>query len=132
MRSHHRKIIAAMEGYGATDMELTQGRKHFRLWFTWNGKRQFYILAGTTGDELRGVDNALADLRKIMGLSNAKPKSVRRGQHKDVRKREVLTPPTLTVKPDPMLALVVATINPETAWRLWWRGRLNRARAASA
>jgi hypothetical protein len=127
MKPHHRKIMAAIEGYGATDLELTQGRKHFRLWFTWNGKRQFYILAGTLSDELRGVDSALAGLRKIMGLTNGKAKSARRGEHRDVKKREVLKAPKLTIRCDPKDALLLA-IDPETAWQLWWQGHLDRAR----
>lgn len=64
---HAWDIGAWLKEVGCTNVRIQRGARHPRIYYTWDGREQFYVIAGTPGDH-RSIPNAISDLRHKLGL----------------------------------------------------------------
>lgn len=106
MNAQARAIIAFLKNTGAGDINIENGGKHPRIRYTWEGCSRFYVIPGTPGDARRGTQQALSDLRRLMGLTNTEKRiGERRTHRKRAARPGVQLPETITVPLDPMVGL---------------------------
>lgn len=99
-----KEVADELRKHGAKDIHFVHGSKHGRVYYAWNGREQFYVVPMSESDH-RAAKRARSDIRRILGVTNARPKSPNRGKRKDVCKREKWVLPKMTMKPDPFEAL---------------------------
>lgn len=97
---HARALIAVLKKAGCATYEIRRSRRgHPRLYYTWQGRERFYVLPGTASDSYRGVRNAVADLRRELGVVRRKSARPRKAHP---RAPEPLQEPhSFTILPDP-------------------------------
>lgn len=79
------------------------GGKHLKAEFEWNGKPMTYVCSATPSDR-RSVDNAVAELRRMLGV---KRKIVKNPERREKNKAASAPKkmPEVTVRPNPWDAL---------------------------
>ena len=98
-------LTTELERAGVSEFDFTHGGKHPRVTFTVAGQERFYVFPNSPSDSQRGVLNAVAGLRKMLGI--AAPKAVKSTRAAKIRtpERAPGLPDGFTVKEDPMAAL---------------------------
>lgn len=66
MRSYARELLAELESRSIAGRVERSGR-HLRLVWIERGRERFYVFPGSPSDSMRGLRNALADLRRMLG-----------------------------------------------------------------
>lgn len=89
MQDQIQAVIAELQRHGIKGRLVKQKRGHPRIYFTQDGQERFYVLPNSGSDSRRGTQNALADVRRMIGVSGAKPKSSRK---KGYRPKQVEAP----------------------------------------
>lgn len=105
MQKHQRGIVEWLRETGAEGVHIAQSGKHPRVFFRWRGDERSYVLPSSPGDTLRGQVNAIADLRRILGLVSNKRRVGER------RRRKV------RVSHRPAAALSPVSLVPAEDWR---------------
>jgi len=95
-------LIAELRAHGITETWVDRAHPHPRLYWRHDGCRRFYVVPSTPGDR-RGVDNALSDLRRVLGVKRITRHSDRPARRRNRTKAAVAL--TLTCRSDPMAAL---------------------------
>lgn len=75
---HIRAMIAELERLGVRDYRFETGGKHKKLVFRHGGRRHVHPIPWSAGDKAYATKKALADLRRMVGKSPAKPKATPR------------------------------------------------------
>jgi hypothetical protein len=103
MQKHQRGVVAWLREAGAADVRVEQpsARGHPRIVSRWQGEERFYVVPSSPGDVMRGEVNAIADLRRILGLVSHERRVGERRPRKVKRRRSgpVLAPVALSVGP---------------------------------
>lgn len=89
--------------YGATDFRVVPGGKHNRLYWTFNGEEMHHIVSRSGKDINQRLMLSLQDVRRMIGANQGSGPGERK--KKDVSSamtKRTHTPPTITVKPDPL------------------------------
>lgn len=84
MNEFHRKVIEFLREQGATDVEMTMGGEHPRIWYTWQKQRRFHVVPGSPSDNFHAIKNTLSDLRHSLGLIKTEK---RVGERRPVRNK---------------------------------------------
>ena len=120
-------VIAELAKHGIKGELRMQRRGHPRVYFMVDGKERFYVVPGSGSDSRRGVENALADIRRMIGVTAARKKSTRVRAHRPKAPAVVPPAPVITVKPDPFRVLVgtqlmrdALRLQADRAWRSLW------------
>ena len=85
-------IEAELRRVGVASWSVSYGR-HIKIRFTWQGKPVVFVTLMSPSDAYRGQKNALADLRRILGVKAERRKSERAPKATAPR---VHKPPTLS------------------------------------
>ena len=99
-RDYTAALKAEAEQHGAEDIEVVVG-KHKRLLFTLNGQRRFYVYPSSPSDGARGLQNSLAELRRVMGVKREVRKSDLAKVYKPKAAERIEDFPKLTIKDNP-------------------------------
>jgi len=97
-------LIEELEAHGATDISVDTNHPHPRIIFCHNGVSRFYVTGASPSDR-RGLDNALASLRRMIGVRKLVRKSSVVRKRKRRSERPTTLPDTFTVVPDPWMKL---------------------------
>lgn len=81
-------LTAELKRHGATGIEIDRAHPHPRISFIWNGARMFFV-TGSSPSDCKGLDNALSDLRRLMGVRKIVRKSLSRRTRKRCIERVV-------------------------------------------
>lgn len=96
-------LLAELRAHGVTDAAIHRPRRgHPQIRFTWQGRRMFFVFAGTPSDA-RGQDNALSDLRRLLGVKRIIHKSTAPAKKRNRTEAPIVL--TFATRPDPLLAL---------------------------
>lgn len=124
------RVLAYLHSVGATEIRIEHGGKHHRVVFSWKGQEMFHILAGSTGDTLRGFKKAISDLRHMLGLvAPTKRVGARRSRKRRAAVSKATALPVLAKAPpqnwhDDLTAhpILVARLpqRATAAWTAWW------------
>lgn len=115
-------LTAKLARVGIRDYEIEHGGKHPKLIYQHQGQRRFYVFPASGSDSQHGVRNAVADLRRHLGITA--PVVAKSGRPKRKRIAAVEAPPdSFIVRPDPMLALLAWKPAPVPSRFRWsWAG----------
>jgi hypothetical protein len=61
-------IRSELTRHGVTDYEFQRGGKHPRVLYSVGERRLMYVFPGSTSDSRRGVKNAIAGIRRQIGV----------------------------------------------------------------
>ena len=71
IRKHHRGVVGWLREVGAEGVRVEHpSRGHPRVVYRWRGEERYYVVPSSPGDVMRGEANAIADLRRILGLGS--------------------------------------------------------------
>lgn len=123
--------VSEARKYGATDIEIELGGKHLRVYFTFNGKRQFVTCSSTGGDR-RGPANVRQSVRRALGIDRTPQKGQRRAKRRVApgKRPEV---PTITPGKDyltPFRMEYLKTLTQDQLWATWFRGIMEKLETA--
>ena len=129
MREHLREIVAYIHRAGGTNVHVAHGGKHKRVTFQWGGRDWLFITSCTPADNYFAAVQAVADIRRMLGLSrHGKRIGTRRAGRGQTSARGRATPPALTTLPDWRDRLAfhahareVRRIRLDRAWHALWR-----------
>ena len=115
-------LSAELERASIHDWTVERGGKHPRIVYMHEGRQRFYVFPGSPSDGQHGIRNAVADLRRHLGLSA--PVVVRSTRPKKRRAEAVVqVPDSFAVRPDPLLALLAwKPPAPPSRFRWIWVG----------
>ncbi len=117
-------LIAELARAGVTDWAVEQGGKHPKLVYVHQGQRRFYVFPASGSDSQHGVRNAVADLRRHLGIAAPAVAKSTRPKRKRIAAVEA-APDSFTVRPDPLLALLAwkpAPVVVPSRFRWSWAG----------
>lgn len=67
-QKHHRELMTWLrDEYRATDLRVVAGRRHPRIAFTYDDREHTFTQPSSPGDAYRGLRNARAELRRLLG-----------------------------------------------------------------
>jgi hypothetical protein len=98
-------VLAELERHGIRG-RVVRSKNHPRIYFTHQGKEQFYVVPSSGSDSFRGVKNALSDIRRMIGASGARPKSSRPKSRRQKRVDAVPALEAITPGPAGLQALL--------------------------
>lgn len=67
-------LTTELQAHGVTEWRVTRRSKHPAIEFSWHDGTLRYVYAGTSSDR-RSADNAVSDLRRMMGVKRVVVKS---------------------------------------------------------
>lgn len=90
-------ITAELARGGITKHEIQYRGSHPRIIFQHDGRERFYVFPNSPSDNRRGILNAVADIRKMIGL-----KATKRKNHaaKALEKQSISSGPTTAAPRD--------------------------------
>lgn len=119
-------ILAELRRFGVTG-RVDAEHKHPRVYFETPIGERFVTCAATSSDR-RSDDVALARVRRMLGVTAARPKSSRVRKHRARRVEMPPAPDCIDVKPDPYrmldgteLMAGVLRLRLDRAWKALWR-----------
>ncbi len=100
------ELLDELQRHGICDAFVEQHSAHPRIRFTHNGRPMFFVFPSSPSDMRgRGLDNALSDLRRLIGVKKIVHKST--APPKKRNKTSPETALTFSIKPNPLQSLVV-------------------------
>ena len=94
-----------LEAHGATEIGVDWSHPHPRVCFRWRGAKMFYVTSASPSDGVRGRENALTSLRRMLGVKRIIKKAAVVRERKRRMERPAALPDTFTVAPDPWTQL---------------------------
>src|SRR5688500_19440798 len=90
IQKHQRGVIDWLREVGAEGVHIAHpSRGHPRIVFSWRGEERSYVVPSSPGDAVRGQANAIADLRRMLGLVAYEKRVGERREKKAKRPRSV-------------------------------------------
>ncbi len=94
-------LIAELERHGVTDYWVDDQHRHLRLYFLHDGQRKLCITSRSPSDRF-GAKQALASLRRQLGVQNRSRKTSNRPRRRRERVERPVECPHLTVHDNPL------------------------------
>lgn len=122
-------IVQELQRQGVTAWEIDYHHNHPKIRFVHNGKPMMFVVPGSPSD-VRGWQNSLTDLRKMMGVKRIITKSSGPKRRRNRTETKVaLADLSFTVKPDPFASLSIVAdrmkYEIQHAWRAGEMGFLS-------
>ena len=96
--------IAELEKHGAEVLSISDGAKHGRVYFAYEGKEQYIVVGGNASDH-RAPDNCRKHVRHRLGIKREKVTGSRRSRRNYADPAAPTGPDHFTLKADPWAAL---------------------------
>lgn len=96
--------ISELEKHGAEVLSITDGTKHGRVYFAYEGKEQYIVVGGNRSDH-RAPDNCRKHVRHRLGIKREKVTGSRRARRNYAESTTATPPDHFTIKADPWASL---------------------------